>query len=398
MRLLIVSRSLFPIVGGSESYVHALAKYFSREDNSVCVITSDAQSKGYQYPYEIRRVVGLSELHFGEAKFHTLLPDLKKAIESFSPDVIYVQNVYLGLAVALIHESLPHAAVVAITDHNTPIPRLGKWLAGMADYEISLSIGSFVLRQGLFDLYIAPSAHFLKWALKMGVDPTKAIRIYPGFDLEKYSPGEPAADVRNRVRGPLNERTIIAPGRLIPRKGQASVIKAVELMRRDYPTSVRLLLTSSTESRSQQEYLRDLQARFEGAFQVDHFLPEEMPDVYRSADCVLFSTEGEGLGFVAIEAMASEVPLITCNVSGLDEFIDPGANCLTVVPGEIPQLAEQLKLILADEPLRSRLVACGRSTVETMFDQKEQWSRLERALSSAMKCKRRNVSELSFSP
>jgi glycosyltransferase involved in cell wall biosynthesis len=74
---------------------------------------------------------------------------------------------------------------------------------------------------------------------------------------------------------------------------------------------------------------------------------------------VIPSTEPEPFGMVALEAMAAVKPVIAANHGGLAEIVVEGETGFLVTPGSAIELAEAIKLLVADAPLRKRMGVAG---------------------------------------
>ena len=85
---------------------------------------------------------------------------------------------------------------------------------------------------------------------------------------------------------------------------------------------------------------------------------EELPRLYRGAEAVVFVSLYEGFGLPILEAMASDVPVITSSVSAMPEVA--GDAALLVDPYSVDSIAAALVRITCDENLRRELVAKGR--------------------------------------
>ncbi len=96
-------------------------------------------------------------------------------------------------------------------------------------------------------------------------------------------------------------------------------------------------------------------------------------DHYRWADCFwhtgVVDTEGDrdGLPNVIPEAMAHGVPVISCREGGATEAIQHGETGWTVEVRDIQGLAEAVRRLSSDLPLRRRLAGNARAWVETHF-------------------------------
>jgi D-inositol-3-phosphate glycosyltransferase len=98
--------------------------------------------------------------------------------------------------------------------------------------------------------------------------------------------------------------------------------------------------------------------RFVGA--VPH---EQLDAYYNAADVVVMPSFYESFGLVAVEAMASGVPVVASRVGGLTSTVADGRSGY-LIPWRCPgPFAEKLDLLLGNESLRGRL---GETAAESM--------------------------------
>ncbi|HYR96037.1 MAG TPA: glycosyltransferase family 4 protein, partial [Candidatus Binatus sp.] len=90
----------------------------------------------------------------------------------------------------------------------------------------------------------------------------------------------------------------------------------------------------------------------------------EIGALYCSAAVVALPSEVEGFGITLMEAMHSGVPVIGSARGGSGELIRDGWNGFVVAPGDLPALADRLRLLLTDERRREEMGANGRRTAE----------------------------------
>jgi glycosyltransferase involved in cell wall biosynthesis len=88
---------------------------------------------------------------------------------------------------------------------------------------------------------------------------------------------------------------------------------------------------------------------------------EERSALYHGARVYAFPSLYEGFGFPVLEAMAHGVPVVCSNTSSLPELAADAA--LTVDPMDVQGLADALRRLLQDEPLRRHLIARGQERV-----------------------------------
>jgi glycosyltransferase involved in cell wall biosynthesis len=89
---------------------------------------------------------------------------------------------------------------------------------------------------------------------------------------------------------------------------------------------------------------------------------DQLPKLYRGAEAVVFVSLCEGFGLPILEAMASDVPVVTSFVSAMPEVA--GDAALLVDPRSVDAIAEALTRITTDEVLRADLVERGRKRLK----------------------------------
>jgi len=163
------------------------------------------------------------------------------------------------------------------------------------------------------------------------------------------------ADLRARM---ASRRTVIAVGRLEPRKGFDLLLEAAALVVRE---GIDLDLVILGEG-PQREALRQQAERLGLGDRL--FMPGFVHDArewIREASCYVLSSRLEGLPTTIIEALSVDTPVIATDCpSGPREILEQG-RCGLLVPMDDPAaMAEALVRLLRSESLRLELVAAGR--------------------------------------
>jgi D-inositol-3-phosphate glycosyltransferase len=175
-----------------------------------------------------------------------------------------------------------------------------------------------------------------------------------GVDVRHFTPDGSARDDRR------HPRRIVGLGRLVPRKGFATVIEALPQL----PDTELVLAGGSGGPEPERERLLALAAAF-GVEQRVRMLPQvaraEVPALLRSADVVVAVPWYEPFGIVPLEAMACGRPVVASAVGGMLDTVVPGRTGLLVAPHDPAALAEALRHLLERPALRERL---GRQGVE----------------------------------
>ncbi|MEW5809768.1 MAG: glycosyltransferase [Actinomycetota bacterium] len=196
-----------------------------------------------------------------------------------------------------------------------------------------------------------------------------AISVVPcGVDPGEFCHVGPAATRSTAGR-------IVSVGRLVPRKGFETVIRAMPQM----PTAELVIVGGPDKSEldhdAEAQRLNAVAAQCGVADRVHLYgaiARDEMPMLLRSADVVAATPWYEPFGIVPLEAMACGVPVVSSAVGGmLDTVVDEVTGRL-VPPRDPQRCAEAITPILADAALRRTLGLAGRARVEELYS----WQRV----------------------
>jgi glycosyltransferase involved in cell wall biosynthesis len=193
--------------------------------------------------------------------------------------------------------------------------------------------------------------------------------LYP--PIPDYSGG-----ARDRGRAGLGaapgDRLLVTVGNITRNRGQDVLIAALPAIRAEVPEA-RAAIVGDPHPRPQDLAFRDelesLAARL-GVGGAVTFAPhtERVGDVYAAADVVVNPRRsGEAFGRVPCEALLAGRPVIAMREGAVPEILRDGETALLVPPGDPGSLAGAAVRLLADERLRSRLVAAGRRDVARRF-------------------------------
>lgn len=183
--------------------------------------------------------------------------------------------------------------------------------------------------------------------LALGIEPAELTVITPGVARSFTDvPREPAPP-------PWRWRLLYA-GRVVEQKGVATAIEALAQL----PADATLRIVGDGDPPYQAELERS--ASRAGVRERVTFEParalSEMPDVYRSADVVVFPVEWpEPWGLVPLEAFAVGRPVVATGRGGSGDYLLDGQNSVLFEAGDAAALAAAVEALAADPRLRDRL-------------------------------------------
>ena len=191
----------------------------------------------------------------------------------------------------------------------------------------------------------------------------------PGVDSGRFHP-DPAGRAELRARYRLGDRpTVVCLSRLVPRKGQDMLIKALPMIRRRVDGAVLVLVGGGP-------YLSELR-RLAQRYQVSEYVTftggvdaAELPAHHALADVFAMPcrTRGagldvEGLGIVFLEASATGVPVVAGCSGGAPETVQHNKTGLVVDGRSVEQVANSITQLLIDRDRARQMGVAGRNWV-----------------------------------
>lgn len=202
----------------------------------------------------------------------------------------------------------------------------------------------------------------------------RMVQLPPGVDEKTFHPDSGGREIRRRL-GLGGRPVVVCVSRLVPRKGQDTLIRALPAIRAAVPDTVLLLVGGGPY----REALEKLAAATDVADAV-HFTGEvpwdELPAHYGAGDVFAMpcrtrrgGLDVEGLGIVYLEASATGLPVVAGDSGGAPDAVLDGETGWVVPGGSPAAAAERISALLADPGVRQRMGRRGRAWVE------ERWRR-----------------------
>mgnify|MGYP005839586467 CR=1 FL=1 len=105
--------------------------------------------------------------------------------------------------------------------------------------------------------------------------------------------------------------------------------------------------------------LNKYKIKYENYFEVDQ---DQLIEIYKNSDMLLFPSTNEGFGMPIIEAQAASVPVITSNIEPMKQVAGNGA--LLVDPYDAISIKNAVEKIINDDVLRKKIVEQGSENVK----------------------------------
>jgi glycosyltransferase involved in cell wall biosynthesis len=321
-KICIVTHTFLPHVGGIERVVYEQSKRLLKRGFDVQVLTSLDRS-GKNYSVDGINVRCYESVNFG---FRLGIPYSIPQFTSFgtflrsvmSSDVVHVHgHPYLS---SLFASKLAKRCLkpIVLTQHNTYIDYNGIW--NTFESLNDLSVGRENLK--LADRIIAISDATKQYVVRLGAKSSRVNVIHNGVDIDRFK-WEP--NVRELLRAklgiPQDACVALTVRRLVFKNGIDTLLESARIAVSRNPKLVFLVIGKGPDLEEARAVVVKLGIK--SNFKLAGFVSdEELPRYYSAADFfVLPSKSGEGLPLVALEAMASDLPIVATNVGGIKEVM-----------------------------------------------------------------------------
>lgn len=208
-----------------------------------------------------------------------------------------------------------------------------------------------------------------------------------GVDTEKFRPDPVRRRAIRERYGVADREVIVCLSRLVPRKGQDTLIRAMPEIARRVPGAVLVVVGGGPHRRALEASAHRLgvadRVIFTGRVPAD-----EIVDHHRLADVFAMPcrTRGggldvEGLGIVYLEASACGVPVVAGRSGGAPETVRDGSTGLVVDGTSHGEVADAVAGLLADRPRATAMGVRGRAWVQEHWRWEDLARDMERVLS-----------------
>ncbi|WP_151772875.1 glycosyltransferase family 4 protein [Streptomyces abyssomicinicus] len=194
-------------------------------------------------------------------------------------------------------------------------------------------------------------------------------QLPPGVDEKTFHPGSGGDRVRARL-GLTDRPVVVCVSRLVPRKGQDTLIRAMPRILAAEPDAVLLVVGGGPYEKDLRRLARETGVERSVVFTGP--VPwSELPAHYGAGDVFAMpcrtrrgGLDVEGLGIVYLEASATGLPVVAGDSGGAPDAVLDGETGWVVRGGSPADAAERIVTLLGDAELRRRMGERGRAWVE----------------------------------
>ena len=271
---------------------------------------------------------------YPELKYGWLTPHAVSTVIDFNPDIIHVVNpVWLAAG----------GICVARTQR---IPLVASFHTNVPDYMNDLGLGVIsgpvqrIIRffHNRAKINLVTSTPMLERATSVGI---KNVHLWPkAVDTHLYHPGRATQEMRQKLSsGHPDDPLMLFVGRLSKEKNLAFLHSVMSDLRTRLPKARLAFVGGGPDEEELKQLFSSDWCTFMG-----YMRGEELAAAFASADVFLFPSKTETLGLVALEAMASGIPVVGARAGGIPFTVVDGHTGFLAPPDDVQ---EWVRLITA---------------------------------------------------
>jgi glycosyltransferase involved in cell wall biosynthesis len=341
-----------PVIGGIEKNINQLAAGCS-EEYDVSVLVANTRFKTEIETLDRIRIIKAASL--GRFASAPICPTFPKLLKKYAADILHFHCPNPTGDLSYLWAKAPGKVVVS---YHSDIVRQ-KW----AMFLYGKYLMKFLERANVIlptsPNYIPTSPYLSKIeskckALPLGIE-TERFRETPEIKLH-------AAELKKIAQG---RPIILFVGRLRYYKGLHFLIQAMPRI------DAHLIIVGTGPEEKNLRKQAEMFKVSEKITMAGTVSDEKLVEYYHAADvfCLPSHLRSEAYGLVQLEAMASGLPVVSCDIKTGVAYINmDGETGIIVDPASPSKLAEALNRILSDEELRKRLGEKARERVFAEFD------------------------------
>jgi L-malate glycosyltransferase len=350
---------------GAEVQMYTLAQSLGADPRislSIIILNDkELAAKLRAIPVEITIV---DEAKYG---FREIVNQASGALKNKSIDILHSHRYKENILAALLKKRLGIKRAVQ-TVHGAPEPMSGIRKVKARLYE---TINRYYTRR-YFDRIITVSSD-LQNQLKSKYPPDRLINIHNSVNNANLKISK-NRDQLLKEFGIENDAIVIGTaGRMVPIKGYDIFLQMARLIISEFPNSRFLLVGDGP-------LLNDLKGQAASLGIVDKVIMpgfrRDIPDILNALDIFIISSHHEGIPMIVLEAMALNRAVVSTEVGGIKEIIEPEISGLFAEPGNPEALAEKCLKIIKDPSQRNKLQNAAGKRIKNEYSANIQKERL----------------------
>lgn len=361
MKIIIANDTYHPHVNGCSYFSQRFVHYLKERGHDITVIGPSLDFHHSKREVDGVKVYGIRTSMFGfknDWGFRYGLPWFNKGyirqiFDEIKPDLVHTQS----------HFPISRDVIDVAIEKNIPVMGTNHFMAeNMVHYLPGPEIFRTWLNKWLYKDFAGifnklqkittPTATAAKLIQKLIFQPV--IVVSNGIDLRIFNHNLAIKEeLRKKYKIPNNKPNLCYVGRLDKEKNLDMAIKSAAIAMKKTPFHL-TITGNGNEKENLKKLAKELGISDNTTF--TGFVPDEdLPYLYKFADCFIMAGTVELQSLVTMEAMATGLPVLGVNAMAIPELVHDGENGFLFEFGDIEGLADKMVKIFSDEKTRKEM-------------------------------------------
>lgn len=362
-------------IGGSELYVHELARTFKSMGHDIKVVTF---SKKPYTPHEIKEPYSIDgiDVYLLRIKIPIFDPSvfIKMCNYLKETDILHIHTLNNpDIVIPIVLSAKALGIPILWTNHTYEFICPTKFVKNgriCNEYKCKECFEKFPFKKKLYfykyklarnilkkyiDVVIAPSEYVNNVHVDFGFEREKVLTVHHGINIDNF-----------KFHSLTEQKNIFFAGYLYRLRGYGSLIRAFKKINDTIPDA-KLIIGGEGPDR---ERIMRLKRKFDlkNMKYVGKITHKEMCEYYKRSRVVVNPTHlPEVFGLVGIEAMSVGRPVVASRIGGITDWLYDGVNGFLVEPNDTKELINKISILLEDKKLAEKMGVKGRHIVEKNF-------------------------------
>lgn len=321
MKILMVTNTYTPIVGGVEQSITSFTKEFRKLGHDVLILAPEFDDAPIYEPGVVR-VAAIRRFNGSDFSVRIAIPaQIHKALKNFKPDIVHSHHPFLLGDTAL--RIANKYQVPLVFTHHTKFEDYTHYVPGNSESMKKIVIELSTGYAQLADHVVAPSQSISDLITSRGV--TTPVSIVPtGVDIDQYSQGN-GKMFRQKYHIGINDYVIGHVGRLASEKNLILLCGAVVNFLKSHQNARFLIVGDGSLKNSILENFKK-EGLSNRLCMTGVLRDQALIDAYHAMDVFAFASLTETQGVVLLEAMAASTPVVAIDASGVREVMKDKFN------------------------------------------------------------------------
>lgn len=169
------------------------------------------------------------------------------------------------------------------------------------------------------------------------------------------------AALRHRLGLGIEEKIVLAVGRLSKEKGHQDLLRAFARVRANRAQTMRLILVG--EGPERENLVRLARKLGLGQSCILAGYQDDVRPFYEIAHLFVLPSHSEGSPNVLLEAISAGIPIVATAVGGVPEIVENGRSALLAPESDVDAMAMAISRLLEETPLRGELTTAARAVL-----------------------------------